>query len=137
MLIYVVIMVFIIIGLALAPIIIAEIGRGLSNLFPTRIEDAAAGMKIGDRIVYSKSKVSLQPCRRARFVYPSTHGDNYSYVVDKYWVVADLLADGRLVAKTRRGKMHYLRPDDANLRRAGIAERLLLHGKFPDLALAA
>jgi len=131
-------MAILILIVALAPLFIAEIGRWLIDLFPPSLgRPVVPRLKVGDRIIYSKTKFSMHPTVRARHMFPSEHGEDYSYVVDKYWVVADVLADGRLVAKTRRGKLHHLRPTDANLRKAPLVELVFHHDKFPDLALAA
>lgn len=73
---------------------------------------------VADRIVYRRTEIGLHPARNARLVAPAKNGDGYSYCVDKYWVVDAVLPDGKLVAKTRRGKLHELNPDDPNLRLA-------------------
>jgi hypothetical protein len=85
----------------------------------------------GDFLVYRKSKVSARPGPRARNVQASEKGDDYYYEVDKYWTVADVLDDGRLVAKTRTGKQVYLTPEDEKLRKAGLIERVLHRRRFP------
>lgn len=87
--------------------------------------------KVGDRIVYRKPKVSDHPGPRAEDVHPSPHGEDYSYVVDKYWVVAEVLDDETIVAVTRRGKKHRLRVDDPNLHKAGPLGKLLKGDRFP------
>ena len=47
---------------------------------------------VGDRIVYSKTKFSPLPAAQGASVYSaSDKGENYTYLVDKYWVVADVL----------------------------------------------
>ncbi len=103
-----------------------------------RVDEAQTpAVAVGDRIIYRKIKFSAQPCARAYDISASNKGENYTYLVDKYWVVADLLDDGRLVARTRRGKLNYIRPDDPNLRKAGVIETLFHRNLFPPLATAA
>jgi len=89
----------------------------------------------GDWVVYCKTKHSTHPGPRAENVTPAAFGEQYSYTVDKYWVVDELLSDGRLRLLTRRGKEHVVRPDDPNLHRARWWERLFYRQRF--LAIAA
>jgi hypothetical protein len=85
----------------------------------------------GDRIIYRKQKVSRRPGRRAREVYAASQGDTYSYVVDKFWLVQDVLFDGRIEVTTRTGKHHFLSPADPNLRLPRLYERLRYRRYFP------
>jgi hypothetical protein len=87
----------------------------------------------GDFLIYRKSKVSPRPGPRARNVQAAERGDDYYYEVDKYWTVADVLDDGRLVAVTRTGKQVYLTPEDENLRKAGWLERFRHRRRFPSV----
>ena len=117
--------------MAVAPCLFAFI---LFELFESRRGERVphrARVGIGDPIVYVKPKVSMHPCARAREVHAAETGDSYSYLVNKYWTVADVLADGRIVARTRTNKEHYLRPDDPNLRKAGLLDRLRHRDRFP------
>jgi len=100
-------------------------------------EPRAATLQAGDRIVYLKQKVSTHPGPRARDIHPSEHGDTYSYLVNKFWVVEDVLRDGRIVVRTRTRKQHYLKPDDPNLRKASLIEQLRFRARFPELLEAA
>lgn len=90
-------------------------------------------IRAGDFIVYRKQKVSTHPGARAREIHPAEHGDFYDYLVNKYWTVDDVLDDGRIVAKTRRDKRHYLNPEDPNFRKARLTERLRFRDRFPKL----
>jgi hypothetical protein len=90
------------------------------------VDDFAAG----DWVIYTKQKVSQSPGRRAQEVSPAEKGDTYSYVVDKYWIVAEVQADGKLMLKTRRGKQHVVEPDDPMLRKASWWERILYASRF-------
>jgi hypothetical protein len=103
------------------------------------MEEAGQAIKVavGDRIVYRKTKFSPIPGARAHHITASEMGENYTYLVDKYWVVANVLEDGRLVAKTRRGKLNYVRQDDPNMRRARLVESLFHRDLFPALVEAA
>lgn len=107
-----------------------------SELEP-EVESRFVKASVGDRIVYRKTKFSPLPGPRAHHITASDKGENYTYLVDKYWVVADVLDDGRLVAKTRRGKLNYVWPDDPNLRKAGMIESLIRRDLFPSVAEAA
>jgi hypothetical protein len=132
-------MAILIIGIALLPILVAELIRVSLRFSPVYgPAHSASGLKIGDKIIYTKTKFSMHPTtHRAQYMYPSERGDDYSYVVDKYWVVSGVLADGRVVAKTRTGKTHTLRPDDTNMHKARFVQRMMHRDEFPDLALAA
>jgi len=90
-------------------------------------------MEPGDFLIYRKSKASPRPGPRARNVEASEHGDDYYYEVDKFWTLADVLQDGRLVALTRTGKRVYLRQEDERLRKAGLLERVRYRGRFPSV----
>jgi hypothetical protein len=92
-----------------------------------------AGLEPGDYLVYRKPKVSPRPGPRARNVQAAENGDDYYYDVDKYWTLADVLEDGRLVAVTRTGKRLYLQPADERLRKAGWLERMRHRSRFPQL----
>ncbi|MBX3435712.1 MAG: hypothetical protein KF847_20535 [Pirellulales bacterium] len=91
---------------------------------------AANDYKTGDWVIYRLQKVSPSPGPRAQDVIPAAHGDEYSYLVDKYWVVEEVLPDARLRLRTRRGKTHVVSSDDRRLRRPRWYERLLLASRF-------
>ena len=86
---------------------------------------------VGDPIVYRKQKVSLHPGKRAYEIQGAENGDDYSYIVDKYWTVTGVLANGLIVALTRTNKKHYLRRDDPNLHRPRLIERMRYRDRFP------
>src|SRR6476619_8550248 len=48
--------------------------------------------KKGDWVVYRRLKVTTSPGPRTQAVDASAHGDDYMYFVDKFWIVADVLA---------------------------------------------
>lgn len=85
----------------------------------------------GDKVVYSKEKASLSPGPRAKDISPAPKGDEYSYIVEKYWTLRDVRSDGTLVLVTRRGKEHEVAADDPRLRRANFWEKLFLRDRFP------
>src|SRR5688572_29271998 len=85
----------------------------------------------GDWVVYRKHKHSASPGPRAKDVAPEPNGEQYSYCVDKFWVV--LAVEGeRVVLATRRGKNHVVEAGDLNLRPARWWERVLFRDRFPD-----
>lgn len=86
--------------------------------------------KSGDWAVYRKSKQGANPGRRAAQVVASRKGENYRYVVDKFWVVDEVLPDGRLRLITARGKVHMIQDDDPNLRRPGFLQKFLWRDRF-------
>jgi hypothetical protein len=85
----------------------------------------------GDVVVYHKQKCSLHPGPRARNIQPATHGDSYSYSVEKFWRVVAVHANGTLLVRTRTGKQHAIPVSDSNLRRAHWWERLLFWHRLP------
>jgi hypothetical protein len=87
----------------------------------------------GDPVIYHKAKYSPTPGPRARGVNPTPHGEDYAYVVDKYWLVKECQADGMLLLVTRRGKQHVVREDSPNLRHANWWEKFIHRGRFPEL----
>jgi hypothetical protein len=97
------------------------------------VELVSAKFRRGDRVIYRKLKHSNSPGPRARDVDPAPHGEEYTYCVDKFWVVRERLEHGALVLVTRRGKEHVVSPDDPNLRHAHWWERLFFGSRFPAL----
>ena len=91
----------------------------------------------GDLVVYRKTKHSTHPGPRAENVHPAPNGDSYSYTIDKFWMVDDVLEDGTIVATTRRGKKNFLQADDPMLKRASLIERILYRSRFAQLQQAA
>lgn len=86
--------------------------------------------KVGDWAVYRKSKHSAVPGRRAAGVMASCKGEVYAYVVDKFWVVEEIIEGGKLRMRTARGKRHIIDRNDPNLRPAGWLERLRYRERF-------
>lgn len=88
----------------------------------------------GDLVIYTMPKHSRHPGPRARSIHPAPMGDDYSYVVDKFWVVAELVDGQQVLLKTRRGKTHMVRTDDPLLRKARWWERWRYRSRFPEPA---
>jgi len=86
----------------------------------------------GDPVIYRVSKSSKRPGPRARAIRPAKGGDEYRYVVDKFWIVGDVRNDGMLVLMTRTGKRHVVSPDASDLRHATLWERWWYRGRFPE-----
>jgi hypothetical protein len=103
------------------------------EFLPWALAPAVIQLHAGDSIIYRKQKYSTHPGRRAYEIHPTTQGDDYSYFVDKFWTVENVLRDGRIVVTTRTHKHHYLLPNDPNLRRAGFIARLRYRNRFPHL----
>jgi hypothetical protein len=85
----------------------------------------------GDLVIYRKQKISLCPPRGAKCVSPAAHGDQYSYLVDKFWTVVAVEPNDAILVRTRRGKELRLLADDPSLRPASWLERLLFRHRFP------
>ena len=85
----------------------------------------------GDLVVYTLPKQGPTPGPRARSIHPSRMGDDYSYLVDKFWMVAEVLSDNQLRLVTRRGKYRVVSADDPLLHKAGWWQRFRNRGRFP------
>jgi hypothetical protein len=94
-----------------------------------------AQFRVGDPILYHKPKSSASPGPRARQVYPLAHGELYHYVVDKFWKVSSVNADGTIEVVTRTGKKHILPADDPNIRKAHPLQQILYRKRFPQLTV--
>lgn len=92
--------------------------------------DAVSNFEVGDWVVYRKTKFSEHPGPRAQNVEPSPRGEQYSYVVEKYWVVTEV-SDTEVKLKTRTGKLNSIRRGDPNLRKANWFERIFRRDRFP------
>ena len=92
---------------------------------------AAPQLCVGDRVVFAKEKNSLSPGKRAKAVSPAAKGDLYSYVVEKYWRVKEVLDGNKVRLVTRQGKEHVVDMDDPRLRRANLWEKWVLRRRFP------
>lgn len=84
----------------------------------------------GQWAIYRKSKRSVAPGPRASAVQATTKGEQYSYVVDKFWVVRRVLESGSLELQTPSGKRREISSDDPNLRKPSWLERLVWRERF-------
>ena len=87
-------------------------------------------LKVGDWVIYRKQKRSEIPGPRAKAVHPDEHGDKYTYIVEKYWVVEEIHPDGQLQLVTKRGKRHVVDTADPRLRTPNWWERVILSNRF-------
>lgn len=46
--------------------------------------------RVGDWVIYRKQKRSESPGPRAEYVHLDEHGERYSYLVDKYWIIENI-----------------------------------------------
>jgi hypothetical protein len=90
----------------------------------------------GDRVIFRRTKFTRHPGPRARAIEATAHGDNYNYFIDKFWIVEQVLEDGTLSLRTRRGKTHVVRADDLNLRHATFWERLKYRARFEPIPVS-
>ena len=87
-------------------------------------------LKAGNFVVYQKEKTSTHPSLRAENVFPSRHGDTYSYVIRKFWKVLRVSDDDTIEVETRRGKRWILAYGDHRLRKAGLWQRWFFKDRF-------
>ena len=88
-------------------------------------------LRIGAPVVYRQQEVSTCPTADARDVHPAERGEYYYYTVINYLRVAEVMADGRIIAVARNNKRLCFRPNDSGLRKARLAERLIYRPRFP------
>ncbi|QDT06055.1 hypothetical protein K227x_44620 [Rubripirellula lacrimiformis] len=84
----------------------------------------------GDWVIYRKQKSSKSPGERAIDVRPASGGEMYHYMVDKFWVVDEILDQNQIRLRTRRGKRHTVDADDLRLRKPRFWERWLYRSRF-------
>ena len=87
-------------------------------------------LKPGDWVIYRKQKYSTSPGPRAKDVAAAPHGESYAYLVDKLWVVKQLLDDDQVLLVTRTGKQHRISLSDPNVRPANWWERWIYRERF-------
>ncbi len=84
----------------------------------------------GDWVVYRKQKHSASPGPRAKDVSAAPRGETYSYVVDKHWVVKELLDGDRVLVVTGTGKHHEVALTDPHLAPVGWWQRFFYRERF-------
>ena len=89
--------------------------------------------KPGNPVIFRVTKQSTDPGPRAVDVHPAQSGETYSYQVDKFWTVREVL-DDNLQLVTRRGKQRLVSKRDIRLRHARWWERWLYSDRFPKLS---
>jgi len=109
-------------------------GLGLAKGSARRYAERTGGRVVyhrGEPVIYRVSTSSKRPGPRAQSIRPARAGDDYRYVVEKFWIVEDVRSDGMLVLKTRTGKSHVVSPDAIALRRPSFWERWWYRQRFP------
>lgn len=84
----------------------------------------------GDWVIFRMTKFSQKPGPRAENINPAPQGDTYSYTVDKFWIVREVLDNGSLRLCTRRGKEHVVSPDDLRLKKPNLVQRFIYRSRF-------
>jgi hypothetical protein len=83
---------------------------------------------IAQIVVYSKTKHSAHPGPRAKEVHPAERGDDYAYVVDKFWKIIGL-TETSVKLVTRQGKEHCVDVNDPCLRKLRWWEKIIYRNK--------
>lgn len=92
--------------------------------------------KIGDFIVFQKWKTSTNPSLHAKDTYPSQHGELYTYRIDKYWKVVEIIDANTIEVETRRGKRHQLSLKTTNFRKMNWIDRWLMRRQLSKESLS-
>jgi hypothetical protein len=90
-------------------------------------------ISVGDPIIFVVTKNTTHPGPRAKHVRPARAGETYSYQIEKFWTVAEVHSDERLLLITRRGKQHLVMANDLRLRPARWWEKWFYQSRFPAL----
>jgi hypothetical protein len=103
-------------------------------LFETSIRQRSLlkpGYTVGTPLVYRQQEVSTRPAANAREIRPAERGDFYYYSIINYLRVVEVLRDGRIIAVTRNEARLCFWPNESNLRKARLRERLIYPPRFP------
>ena len=87
-------------------------------------------IKVGEFVVFSKLKTSSHPSPRAKAIHPAQHGEYYSYIIEKFWKVVQVIDDETIEVETRRGKRHRLNKNTLLMRKAGLLHQLFSRHRF-------
>ena len=111
---------FIITFLVVVPAVVALLSEPsfLSRVF------TKPPLAVGAPVIYRREEISTCPGPDAVDVYPSAHGEFYYYSLVRYLRVVKVLGDGRVIAVDCNDKSMCLLPNDSNLRKARLTERL-------------
>ena len=104
--------------------------RWTGNFFG-EVELSHSAFQPGDLVIYTVSKQGLHPGPGARDIQPVPNGEDYTYVVDKYWMVQGFSDSGRIIIVTRRGKTREGTAGAPLLRKATWWQRLRYRERFP------
>ena len=87
--------------------------------------------KAGDKVVYNKPKHSTHPSPNAKDLKPSELGEEYDYNIKKYWIVLTCTQNVVTICTPTQKILHFV-PNDKNLRKASIWDRIFNRKEFPD-----
>ena len=90
---------------------------------------AVGEFRPGDWVIYKMQKASSSPGPRAKATTASLKGENYTYIVDKFWVVETIERD-EVVLRTRKGKQHRIKKNDPRMRRPSWLQKLMYTSRF-------
>ncbi|MDB4786695.1 hypothetical protein OAK91_00270 [Planctomycetaceae bacterium] len=88
---------------------------------------------MGDWVIYRKQKRSSSPGPRAKSLHAAQSGEDYAYIVEKYWIVHEIGSDGILTLITRQGKQHIISRNDPRLRKPRLIERWFVANRFREV----
>ena len=84
----------------------------------------------GDSVIFQMPKTSRRPGPRAQNIRAAQRGDTYRYTVEKCWVVDEILSDGLLLLRTRRGKTHAVAANDPRLKHPSLWQHMRYRQRF-------
>jgi hypothetical protein len=113
------------------PVTLLAAGALLSETSFWQRTSLKRAFRIGAPVVYRQQEVSTCPTADARDVHPAERGEYYYYTVINYLRVAEVMADGRIIAVARNNTRLCFRPNDSSLRTARLTERLIYRPRFP------
>ncbi len=87
-------------------------------------------IKVGEFVIFRKSKTSVRPSPRAKDLQPAKHGDTYSYIIDKFWKVVQVFDDNTIEVETRRGKRSRLDANSPLVRKVYPWERFFFRDRL-------
>lgn len=96
-------------------------------------DSSSPAFSIGAHVIYRQNKASTRPSADARDIRPAERGDFYYYSIINHLRIIEVLSDGRVIAVARDNKRLCFWPNEPNLRRARLDERLIYRLRFPRL----